>query len=551
MKRKENLVFIFKRLLNVGSFTLSCGLTRLTNTCLCRSQNRVLLIHLNTYYKLYLTVPNEVVPTLVGPAGTLFKKGHYMGKLKFLLMVLPLFVALSSQALAQSAPGRFAYSITNPPPPTWFPYNTSTSFTNKKLPADVLQHCSGNTSNCADGDMRAKYALSNNGQDTDLGNNPSYEGGVMFGMAADRGSHKPIYYGQATDPWYRIRNCEYDDQYKGVGLVDVRIHAPNKATWSGSTNGDHSIAIFDVAQGILIFMYHYIDGSQWYLPDGSSCPGTGSASCAVDVSGDFCGAQRAGIDSDLPTKNYDGKVPGDTSKTHYKWAAPSGFTYIMGGPGTWTTILREKELMHGTVNHAIAIGAYCTNGTTNFPIMDGLHSCAGLDGQNVTKAAPAGALLFLDYTPAQIASMLKAGQLTVPQATLLTTMSTYGGYFSVTGGDSWSGMELGTEGTEGGGAYAYYFPNETEAQRDPIVSWGCAHGMNGDNESTCQNGVVTGPFDPNEYMLGGIPRQTGPGGKDLLGNSCSVSPGCYVSGHIHMADECVAKALAGVSGGCP
>src|SRR5208283_3443092 len=48
-------------------------------------------------------------------------------------------------------------------------------------------------------------------------------------------------------------------------------------------------------------------------------------------------------------------------------------------------------------------------------------------------------------------------------------------------------------------------------------------------------------------ILANIPQVTGPEGADAEGSSCTTAPGCYPSGHIHVADPCVAVAAAGLS----
>ena len=422
-------------------------------------------------------------------------------------------------------------TITTPPAASWFPFNASNSITNKPLPADVLQHCYGNTADCSQGDALAKYALTNDGAATNFGRRGDTVGFIQFGMQASQNSAEPIYYGQATDPWYKLSHCLYEPN------INVTFHAPNRARASAAPGNDQNILIYDVAQNLLVGLYGFSSSSAGgaYFPDASSCPGSGPSSCAVPVqNANGCSATRVGVDSDRPSPSiFNATVQGNT----YTLGGLSAGNGLVAGAG----VIREKELMSGAINHAIWVGTYCAHPSNYvFPANAVLGKCSN----DPANAPPAGALFFTDYTPAQIASLLAQGQISQPQATLLTTMSTYGGYLLITGGPTWAGMNLGNEMVESGAAYQYY------NVPDPIVAWGCSQGMNDVGESTCSNGTVSGNFDPSLNVLGGLPLLTGPGGTDRSGRSCRVAPGCDVSGHIHTADPCLVKRLAGVAGAC-
>src|SRR5579862_1648122 len=433
--------------------------------------------------------------------------------------IAPAETGLSASSLSATA------SVSSPPSPTWFPYNATTSLSNKPLPSDVLLHCYGNTSNCAQGDAMAKYALtSNDAVGPPYRRSGSTVGTITFMVPGASDSQLPIYYGQSTDPWYTLSNCLHD------ATIKVSFHAPNRAKFSSTAGNDQAIAIYDTVQGLLIQAYMYNSSSTGTLPYSSCTSGPG---CAVHVSYNGCSAERVGTDTDI-------------QKTHYSYTNSYG-TYTLGGVSaeggfsSLGTIIRQNELMNGTVNHAVALGAYCTNPNFFvFPASGLLGGCRS----NIANAPPPGGLIFTDYTPTQISSMLSAGRITHPQATLLTALSTYGGYLLVTGGGSWTGMSIGTELVEAQDAYKFY------GRTPPIVPWGCQNGMNDYGQSSCSNGVVTGPFSPSLNALGGLPLMTGPEGRDTSGRSCRVAPGCDVSGHIHMADSCIAKRLAGLPGKC-
>ncbi len=442
------------------------------------------------------------------------------------------------------AGGGTPYTISNPPDATWFPFADAGSVTNKPLPPDVLQHCWGNTSDCSAGDAIAKWTLTSGYGATNFSRNGMTVGYVYFPNTLT-GSNSadisgPMYYGQAGDPWYKISGCQYNQ-------VSVRFHAPNRATFAGAPGGDQGIDIYDVAQGLLIQAYGVNSSSGMIMPDASSCPGSGPSSCAVavpNISG--CAAQQVGVDTDLQGHGY-------------RTANIDGNTYTLGGTGAtaifsgWAGMLRQNELMNGTVNHSLLLGVVCGKPGSSayqsdwvWPAQSGLLKCAN-DNPGEPKA---GALLFCDYTPAQISSMLNAGQISQPQATLLRAFCTYGGYVAQTGGpasgSTWQGMRLAaSQAYEGQTAYQLYYK-----QDNGFESWACANGMNDFAQSGCSGGRLTSSYGPSLDVLGGLPLLTGPGGKDASGRSCSVAPGCDVSGHIHVADSCVAKTLAGFSGGC-
>lgn len=432
-----------------------------------------------------------------------------------------------------------SYSISTPPGPTWFPFANTGSITNKPLPSDVMKHCWGNTSNCSAGDAIAKWTLTSGYGATNFSRNGLTVGSVYFPNTLTNGSSAdlsgPLYYGKASDPWYKIASCKYNK-------TNVRFHAPNRARFSALAGGDQGIDVYDTAQGLIIQAYGYASGSGMVMPDASGCPGSGPSSCAVavpNVSG--CAAQQVGVDSDLQGQSY-------------RTASIGGNTYTLGGTGAtgmfsgWAGMLRQNELMNGTVNHALLLGIVCAQpGSSSYQSDWVWPAQAGLLRCNTSSASEpkAGTMLFCDYTAAQISSMLNAGQISQPQATLLRAFCTYGGYVAATGGpasgSSWQGMRLAaTQTFEGQTAYQLYYKTD-----NGFASWACSHRMNDFGQGGCSGGTQTAPFGPSLDVLGGIPPLTGPGGRDISGRSCSTAPGCDVSGHIHVADPCVAVGLSG------
>src|SRR5262249_55670510 len=162
---------------------------------------------------------------------------------------------------------------------------------------------------------------------------------------------------------------------------------------------------------------------------------------------------------------------------------------------------------------------------------------------------PQGALFFLDYTDAQIDGMK------VPdwQKAILTAMSHYGGYVGDTSGPS-NPNGLGVLRMEGPAAYNY-----AGIENPGTVFWqarvngtthtvSCGQHTEAGKGSTIQCNIAM--FDLVDQTSGELLRLVGPGGTDANGNSCARSPGCDIGGHIHMADPCVAQALAGQPSGC-
>jgi hypothetical protein len=167
----------------------------------------------------------------------------------------------------------------------------------------------------------------------------------------------------------------------------------------------------------------------------------------------------------------------------------------------------------------------------------------------VSTRPSAGTLLFLDYTPEQIAGF----NLPAWQATLLTAFSKYGAYISETQGQNTGINLVGDENLESSEAWKYH----NTFSSNPFWPWITAQkGLDGTLNLT-HTGCAGGSAGSNrsEYrcigaILANIPRAVGPEGSDTEGNSCTSSNGCYPSGHIHVADVCVANGFANHSGGC-
>ncbi len=359
----------------------------------------------------------------------------------------------------------------------------------------------------------------------------------------------PLYYSLPTDTVYSTTFALTGGQgcvHCGVEQTVV-FHAPNQAQASGGT--EHELAIWDQSTGWVLALY--MGGGGTYntptLPAPTGGCGTSLTNPCVFATYEYSAAVNL----------YTGQ--------DYNYGGPGAPGYASNGFGPFAATLREAELMNG-INHAGMVTLECVSATTPFvfPANTNPRIC-GTGGSNPsnTQRASSGTLLFCDYTPAQIASF----GLPVWQTRLLTQFCVYGDYVSESGG---YGITLvGDENIESSQAWSYYyagtFPCTYSATggpcyNNPFWPWLTAQkGLHGDANLTEQcatnDGTSRGTSPLSAYkcqggFLANIPRTIGPEGSDAEGNSCTVSPGCYPSGHVHVADVCVAEGYAGVSGGC-
>ena len=433
---------------------------------------------------------------------------------------------------------------------TGTPYysQNANSVTTKVLPSDVLQHCFGDTSNCATGDLIAKCAMldcNETGSDPITYNyselsNPTYMGLFVKASPGKDDFGLPLYNPLPTDPWYSMLVTT------PTGAQTIKFHAPNAATFSGGT--EHLLAVWDQSTGYVVGMYGGGGGNYnvTTLPAASGCGSTSATACVI------------------PTYDEGASTNMFTAQDYYYSNAPGGNglgAYSSNGFAPFAGTLREQELMNGVINHAGMITLHCVSAITNyvFPANRNPGICGTVDndgstlGTNNIYRSSSGQLLFCDYTPAQIASF----NLPAWQASLLTQFCTYGDYVSESGG---YGITLvGDENIESSQAWASNGLNPLTA--DPFWPWITTQkGLRGDaniTETGCGGGStdISGSSPNSVYrctgaFLANIPRAIGPEGSDAEGNSCTTGGGCYPSGHIHVADKCIAEGYAGVAGGC-
>jgi hypothetical protein len=395
------------------------------------------------------------------------------------------------------------------------------SVTTKPLPGDVMSHCYGNRSDCSSGDAIAKCAMTDCGGLSEL-NNPTYMGLFVKASPGRDDFGNPVYYSASTDPWYSIKAAT------ATGSQTISFHAPNAATFSEGV--EHELTIWDQTTGWVVELYSSPSPyGTVSLPKASGCGSTEATACGI--SNTYQSAATV-----IAAQDY-----GYSSRPN----ASNGF-------GPVAAMVWEDELQNAAIDHALMFTVDCVNSVTPvvFPATAHPGLCGtGYFGSQVSTRPSAGTLLFLDYTTAQIASF----NLPAWQTTLLTAFSKYGAYVSETQGQN-TGLNLvGDENLESSEAWKYH----NKFSSNPFWPWITAEkGLDG-TLNLSHTGCTSGSPGSNqsEYrcigaILANIPRTTGPEGSDTEGNSCTSGKGCYPSGHIHVADVCIANGFANRSGGC-
>lgn len=409
------------------------------------------------------------------------------------------------------------------------------SVTTKPLPSDVLSHCFGDTSNCAAGDAIAQCALTDCGGLSETGN-PSYMGQFLKASPGSSDLTDSFYESKSTDPWYSIKAAT------PTGLQTVSFHAPNAAKFPEGV--ECLITVRDQLTGYVVGIYTSgCTSGTVTLPAASDCGSTQAAACPIT------GFTYKSVANNLLTGQDNG----------YKTQAQSSGQFAPAA-----AMVREQELQSGAINHALLFTVDCVNSATPY-VFPGIAAALGQCGssaefgpQNENRPS-ADTLLFCDYTPAQIASF----NLPPWQATILTAFCTYGGYPDITQGPNVGIGIYSDEEMESTEAWKYYNPSSgcpftagTPCYGDPFWAWITQQkGLNG-NINIAQTGCTGGSgTNPSTWrcigaFLANIPRTPGPEGSDIEGNSCASGEGCNPSGHIHVADACVAKGFANLPGGC-
>jgi hypothetical protein len=303
----------------------------------------------------------------------------------------------------------------------------------------------------------------------------------------------PMYYGRASDPIYKVDSCSNPGGVAANNPSGTFWHIPNGARFSG-LNGDRFFSVWDQTSNRVLSAYNY--GSGGVTLPGCSATST-AAACSMGSMG-YCTMANYTTDKGYGAGNGGGDSLGE---------APTAL------------MLRTDEWMSGTINHALYINGSCETAATVFPAVGHAFTC-GSDKSGSPRPAH-GALYFMDYTDAQIASM----NIPAWQKAIIKAMAHYGGYF----GDTNNSSDQGTYPTryEGGEAYL------TAGTVSPLFAWLASQGVGHNTDGTSQDYHLT--------YWAGIPNLTGPG---CPGSTCGVTQ------HTHIADPCVPLGLAGQAGGC-
>ena len=384
------------------------------------------------------------------------------------------------------------YSIINQEPITCVP--SPGSLFAKRLPSDVMSHRMANDVTIAVSSLRA----CNPGQ-------CSSQIVVVHSGSANDINGIPTYYGNATDPAYKISGG-----YTPVSpytATNVGFHAPNQAMTSGASS-EQFFTVWDQTQNKYFTLYRYTGGSgshQTKFPPCSSKLLT--APCSI------------GFSPSDSMKNLRGETLG----------------YGVGGGNPWASnslvppigMIRVQELIQGHIYHPIYLNVLCEANNPNhagqaaavFPdtLGYGARPCSALRyASNVAYAPPAGALYFLDYTDSQLA-LLKS-YLPAWQYPIVEALTHYGGYIGDTGNP------LHPSRLENEDAY------KTAGLRDPIFTW--LHGQKGIN-SDCGGATASCILPWTNFAV--------------AGGTCPAAGLCDITRHIHIANPCIAKGLAGMT----
>ena len=390
------------------------------------------------------------------------------------------------------------YSITNQEPVTDVPYPNS--FVSQQLPSDVMNHLYGGCSSgsgCSD--TIAQTAITGGGS-TGAGN----WGNSCVSTPGINDYDFPVYYATSSDPTYCITSCTYHVSGPD-NPVGKCFHAPSGAQFAGNPNGgtangpvDQNIIVWDQSQDVLFSAY--TNGS-----NNPSLPACSSGS-TCNVSFSYCSlADR---------------------QTDQAW---NNSPVVTNGLAAEAGLVRGQELIQQQINHAIYLNAYCTADNVVFPNVSPAstaRTCSSI-GLSGTNRPPNGALFFLDYTPSQLAYL----QTVLPawQYPLISAMSQYGAYLGDTGG-SYDTLHIAHFET----GQAYKFAGVADPLWDFLDTncGGACTKMTKTNSPPNSSAVYALNF------LSNMPNLPGP--------NCASSS-CGVLQHMHIADPCIAKGLAGMT----
>lgn len=409
------------------------------------------------------------------------------------------------------------YNILNPNPSKPYP----SAYYNSQLPGagtgGPLTHLMPNSAALI-------VHMTNNGSNTTSG--PYHTPGL------DDFSSWPLYIGQATDPVWTITGCA-GNSTTAPAINGQKFHAQSNLPYNGWPGGpsDSQILIYDLpTQKIYIF---YTGNGAGQLPATSG--GTFNHSGNI-----YCNA-----DSWTVGKGYQ-----------------SGST-MTGGTSPWGQIIRISEVLAGVINHGGYGYTTCSgnnhgvypadqNGqATVFPIGSG----GGSPGQTCTNAGlgadeanwpPNGALVFLDYTTAQL-NCFDPAQAPCGGINKMSKLQ-----FAIVRMTTLYGITLGGTG-DGDSVALPSFESET------AYSWMETHGFPGaqaiaNQMTAAMDAYCVSPCTVTTRSGGPWPNASAPHSVRQWNMTqwanISLVGGLGVFGHMHIADPCVALGMEGLPGGC-
>jgi hypothetical protein len=334
----------------------------------------------------------------------------------------------------------------------------------------------------------------------------------------DDEQHRPLYYGQASDPVYQVSGCTGP----GSAANGQKFHAPAGARYNQS-DSDEEIVIWDQTSNTMLQFYNW--SGQMSLP---ACSGTMSAPCNYNRPNGYCSAVNAATGS--------GVNGGNGAST--------------AGLAPFGNIIRLTEIVNvGHINHGLR-GVTTCNDTNNglypsktvFPANQPSGSPAnGCSAAGVSAAnrPPNGALFFLDYTSAQLdcfnpakASCSGIAKLASWQYMLIEAATLYG----ITIEDTGNGNSIALPAIESEQAYAFYETHGFPGSQ--AVATAFTNYMNSNcSGPSCS---ITTRSAPHSLVQWNINAWAG----------ISAVNGGDVISHLHVADPCVALGLQGLPGGC-
>ena len=321
----------------------------------------------------------------------------------------------------------------------------------------------------------------------------------------------PKYYGQSTDPVYQLTSCP--PYTPPPGTLNTPFHLASGARFSAG-GADRFLAVWDQTNNNIFALYA---PSMSAIP---ACPGGGHAGTASDP----CQIALASPSACGKSNFYS-----TTANT------PNDGGWATGGILPPNGLIRMQEIVSGHIYHALYLDIACSSQTTVFPNSTGSTAnwCAN-EGNVNSNGMPNGALIFLDYTTAQLADI----KTKVPawQYPFLEALTVYGGYFQDTGAIGSSG---GIYPSRAESEVAYNvagIATPHPAGFTNFFSW-----LASQAHSNCSIISPSGGYKCNLAVFENVPAEP-----NNIGGS-----GTDIASHMHVADQCVAKAQAGVSGGCP